>query len=312
MKDRANTLLVRQEDRPLLQVSTTFNTDITLNHQHANHVKILTTLGHALFSHGALLRGSSSEPPYLIKTNKMDYLQEDYYQPGPASTLPTYQPDPYNGMPPPTEGEFADLPALMAACQEHAREHGYACVTSSNNYKRGIAYVRCDRGGEYVNHWKLTEETRVRKNRTRRLVGCTWKARAKRTSSGSWVLTMMNDKHNGHTASTTATAHPSLRQLPPQAVDEARRAFKQAVSPKEVLELLQSRYNPAITAQDVYNLKAKIIRTDQQASQNIGEVGNGTSREEVVMDPALEIQGSIPSTGGETRMGKCACQCCHH
>lgn len=82
----------------------------------------------------------------------------------------TYGVDPYNGMPPPAEGTFPSLQDLMHACQDHARANGYACVTSSNNYKRGIAYVRCDRGGEYVNHWKLTPETRVRKNRTRRLV----------------------------------------------------------------------------------------------------------------------------------------------
>ena len=107
----------------------------------------------------------------------MAYPHEDANYPPPdvdiAATINTdgaYGDDPFNGMPPPTEGTFPSLQALMHACQDHARAHGYACVTSSNNYKRGIAYVRCDRGGEYVNHWKLTPETRVRKNRTRRLV----------------------------------------------------------------------------------------------------------------------------------------------
>ncbi len=241
----------------------------------------------------------------------MDYLQEDYYQPGP-STLTPYHTDPYDGMPPPPEGEYPDLPTLMRACQDHARNHGYACVTSSNNYKRGIAYVRCDRGGEYVNHWKLTDETRVRKNRTRRLVGCKWKARAKRTSTNSWVLTMMNDKHNGHSASTNATAHPSLRQLPPQAIDEARQAFKDGLSPKEVLEMLQARYNGAITPQDVYNLKSKIARMDHNNTAAKNVAMRDSAPAELPTDPALEMHNTAPSVVDEDDVRKCACQCCDH
>ena len=235
----------------------------------------------------------------------MDYLGEDEYPPptspspsqfvqptGPHPTLTAYNTDPYNGMPPPPTGEYPDLQSLMQACQDHARLHGYACVTASNNYKRGIAYVRCDRGGDYVNHWKLTDETRVRKNRKKRLVGCKWKARAKRNATGSWVLTMMEDKHNGHDPSGDATSHPSLRQLPTHALEEARAAFKAGRSPKQVLELLQQQYNPAVTAQDVYNLKAKINRIDNSATAS-----TLTSRTEtdIPTDPSLQMQGSYKS-----------------
>ena len=225
----------------------------------------------------------------------MDYLQEEYYAPPPADissdqgALPPYQTDEYNGMPPPPEGEYPDLPQLMNACQEHGRQHGYACVTSSNNYKRGIAYVRCDRGGEYVNHWKLTDETRVRKNRTRRLVGCKWKARAKRNAAGNWVLTMMHDKHTGHGPSNNATAHPSLRQLSSEAQEAARQAFEEKRSPKQVLDLLQQQFNPAVTAQDVYNLKAKISRATSAKSTP----AKITQRTELIIptDPALQMHG---------------------
>ena len=274
----------------------------------------------------------------------MDYLQEEYYPPPPPSgpqSLPLYQPDEYGGMPPPPQAEYPDLPQLMKACQDHARAHGYACVTSSNNYKRGIAYVRCDRGGEYVNHWKLTDETRVRKNRTRRLVGCKWKARAKKNNEGSWVLTMMHDKHNGHSPSTTATAHPSLRQLPPEAMEEARQAFRAGKSPKQVLELLQRRYNPAVTAQDVYNLKAKIGRSDSGPPFNSPAKSKLKQRTEpeIPTDPRLQMQDPSHSTqifqqdqgismddsnraisshdGGpnlnrEASAHKCRCKCCDH
>ena len=242
----------------------------------------------------------------------MDYLQEEYYAPQPPTssdtlatlpahhTDPTHQTDEFNGMPPPPEGEFPDLPQLMNACQEHGRQFGYACVTSSNNYKRGIAYVRCDRGGEYVNHWKLTDETRVRKNRTRRLVGCKWKARAKRNAAGMWLLTMMHDKHTGHGPSTNATSHPSLRQLSSEAQDAARQAFEAKHSPKQVLELLQQRFNPAVTAQDVYNLKAKITRAES-AKNTPAKITQRTDHE-IPTDPALQMQGMCTYTLSLSRL----------
>ncbi|KAG8525337.1 uncharacterized protein KY384_008981 [Bacidia gigantensis] len=254
------------------------------------------------------------------------------YSPSPSPYIPPpNSDDPYNGMPPPPAAIYPDLPTLMAACQEHGRRHGYACVTSSNNYKRGIAYVRCDRGGEYVNHWNVTPESRVRKNRTRRLVGCKWKARAKRIGSeesggaadsgqegggdgggngegrdgGGWQLTMMEDKHTGHGPSEDLSSHPSLRQLPENAVGEAKRAFEEGRTPKEVLERLKA-WNAAVTAQDVYNLKAKIARRDggmkEKATPLKGKgalrgrtvaihEGVGGAREgEGVVDSALRVQ----------------------
>jgi len=268
----------------------------------------------------------------------MDYLQEEEYYPPPDAPDGSYQAsqpnqadlaeeaDPFNGMPPPPEGSYNTLAALMSACQTHARAHGYACVTSSNNYKRGIAYVRCDRGGEYVNHWKLTPVTRVRKNRTRRLVGCNWKARAKRTNDGLWQLTMMNGKHNGHGQSESATQHPSLRQLPREAMEEARELFKAMRSPKEVLEALQRRYNPDVTAQDVYNLKAKIARMDSRQAAQVGGPeaqmpktpemlrtdDAGPPTDPRLMEQAPMQQAPMLAVEGPKSAGKCQCTCCDH
>ena len=223
--------------------------------------------------------------------------------------------DPFDGMPPPADAIFPSLQALMQACQTHARAHGYACVTSSNNYKRGIAYVRCDRGGEYVNHWKLTPETRIRKNRTRRLVGCNWKARAKRTGTGEWQLSMMNPKHNGHGRSESATQHPSLRQFPPEAMEEAKQMFQVGRSPKEVLDHLQRRWNPDVTAQDVYNLKAKIARlaSKQLAESQLPQTPMPAAPEQMdpPTDPRLLEQDPIaPNT--KNKRSACQCTCCEH
>ena len=100
---------------------------------------------------------------------------------------------------------------------------------------------------------------------------------------------MMHEKHNGHGPSTNATAHPSLRQLPPQAVETARMAFEDKQSPKKVLELLQRDFNPAVTAQDVYNLKAKIYRgvKDKAATPKITQ----RTDLDIPTDPALHMPG---------------------
>ena len=210
--------------------------------------------------------------------------------------------DPYAGMPPPAESTYADLPTLMRAVQDHGRRFGYACVTSSNNYKRGIAYVRCDRGGEYVNHWNVTPETRVRKNRTRRLVGCKWKARAKRTAEGGWQLAMMEDKHSGHGPSGDLSQHPSQRQLPEEAIESAKQDFADGRTPKEVLEHLKL-FNPSVTPQDIYNLKAKISRKDNAEAKGkpvrgARLRGNGGPRTDGV-NGTPEMNGDGMDAGGD-------------
>ena len=151
------------------------------------------------------------------------------------------------------------------------------------------------------------------------------------------MLTMMHDKHNGHFPSTNATAHPSLRQLPSEAIEEARDAFKDGRSPKQVLELLQQRYNPAVTAQDVYNLKAKISRADS-AKSTPAKINQRTDPD-IPTDPALQMQDPSQSNSmlypnqaahtinsgqknqlenglnqpiGEADAHKCQCKCCDH
>lgn len=134
---------------------------------------------------------------------------------------------------------------------------------------------------------------------------------------------MMNPKHNGHERSESATQHPSLRQLPREAMEEAKEMFKDSRSPKDVLEVLQRRWNPDVTAQDVYNLKAKIARLEgRQAAQNgtpstppMGRPEDmETPTDPRLMDqppplplPAPEQDGVAPR-----RAGKCQCTCCDH
>ncbi len=128
---------------------------------------------------------------------------------------------------------------------------------------------------------------------------------------------MMEDRHSGHGRSEDARLHPSLRKLGDEAVDEARRLFRDGRSPKEILGVLRG-WNASLTAQDVYNLKAKISR--EMASGGLVVKGRGkgpiptnggdaeadavngiqTDEEYATVDPALHAQsgGLAPVAGG--------------
>ncbi len=108
----------------------------------------------------------------------------------------------------------------------------------------------------------------------------------------------MCDKHNGHDASDDAASHPSQRQLSDEAKEAARQAFDAKQSPKQVLDLLQKNYNPAVTAQDVYNLKAKINRTPAAPAAPAAPVAptpavmqRTIEPEDIPTDPALKLPG---------------------
>lgn len=152
----------------------------------------------------------------------------------------------------------------------------------------------------------------------------------------------MEDKHSGHGRSGDAKAHPSLRKLDPEAVDEAKRLFAEGRGPKEVLEVLR-RWNESVTAQDVYNLKAKIAREKEGGGKGrVRKAGAGESGAQVIgdvaVDPALQQESGGASNGGPApaarmqdvamqdgmgvneaapatasgRGGRCECKCCEH
>lgn len=155
----------------------------------------------------------------------------------------------------------------------------------------------------------------------------------------------MEDKHSGHGRSGDAKAHPSLRKLDAEAVEEAKRLFGEGRGPKEVLEVLRG-WNGSVTAQDVYNLKAKIAREKEGGGgKGTGRKGGGAGEAggqiegDVAVDPALQSQsGGVVSGGGgrapaarmqdlimqdggeanggaagaSAQRGKCECKCCEH
>ena len=106
----------------------------------------------------------------------------------------------------------------------------------------------------------------------------------------------MHDKHTGHGPSNDAASHPSQRQLSSEAKEAARFAFNNKQTPKQVLELLQKNFNPAVTAQDVYNLKAKITRdAAKPLEQEVPEASHRplTILSDIPTDPALQMPGTM-------------------
>ncbi|CAI7583783.1 unnamed protein product [Penicillium bialowiezense] len=102
---------------------------------------------------------------------------------------------------PPPEGTYPDKATLLAAVQDHGKEHGYNVVVKSSSTptekkpgRTAKVWLRCDRGGHYRPRNGLTEETRKRR-RTSRLMDCPFMLVAA-GSPGIWTLTVMNATHN--------------------------------------------------------------------------------------------------------------------
>ena len=106
----------------------------------------------------------------------------------------------------------------------------------------------------------------------------------------------MEERHSGHGPSEDAARHPSLRKLGQGAVEEARRLFAEGRGPKEVLGVLRG-WNGSVTAQDVYNLKAKIGREMAAGGEGKGrgakggvDSGMGDGQEESGMDGVVQTE----------------------
>ncbi|CRL25299.1 Isochorismatase-like [Penicillium camemberti] len=102
---------------------------------------------------------------------------------------------------PPPEGTYPDKATLLAAVQDHGKEHGYNVVVKSSSTptekkpgRTAKVWLRCDRGGHYRPRNGLTEETRKRR-RTSRLMDCPFMLVAA-GSPGIWTLTVLNATHN--------------------------------------------------------------------------------------------------------------------
>ena len=82
----------------------------------------------------------------------MDYLNEEEVEEETDFASPNSEnPDACSdeAMPPPNEGVFSTLKALIQHCQDHAILHDYVCVKGGSSICKSITYIWCNCSGQY-------------------------------------------------------------------------------------------------------------------------------------------------------------------
>ncbi|KAF2761053.1 hypothetical protein EJ05DRAFT_251158 [Pseudovirgaria hyperparasitica] len=99
-------------------------------------------------------------------------------------------------MAPPPETTFGSFADLHAFAQSHAAAHGYALSINTTAKNRARVKLACVCYGNPKNTHKLTDETRIRKNRLSAKTGCRMWVEGKKMDDGTWVLRVGQGNHN--------------------------------------------------------------------------------------------------------------------
>jgi hypothetical protein len=97
---------------------------------------------------------------------------------------------------PPLSSTHDSWQALHDYAQSHASEHGYALSINTTAKNRSRIKLACVCYGQPKNTHKLTEETRVRKNRVSYKTGCRMWVEGKKQEDGTWLLRVGEPNHN--------------------------------------------------------------------------------------------------------------------
>jgi hypothetical protein len=99
-------------------------------------------------------------------------------------------------MRPPPASLHPSFTALHNFAQDHASIHGYALSINTTAKNRNRIKLACVCFGKAKNTHKLTDETRVRKNRQSAKTGCKMWIEGKRQDDGNWALRVGEGEHN--------------------------------------------------------------------------------------------------------------------
>ena len=103
--------------------------------------------------------------------------------------------DQFDMLPPPSS-VHASWQALHDYAQSHASQHGYALSINTTAKNRSRIKLACVCYGQPKNTHKLTDETRVRKNRVSYKTGCKMWIEGKKQDDGTWLLRVGEAQHN--------------------------------------------------------------------------------------------------------------------
>ncbi|KAL6152256.1 Transcription factor rbf1 (RPG-box-binding factor) (Repressor-activator protein 1) [Exserohilum turcicum] len=135
--------------------------------------------------HACMIASPTSEAPYAGLPQSPALL-----------AAPSDASDGHFDMLPPPDSVHPSWQALHEYAQSHASEHGYALSINTTAKNRSRIKLACVCYGQPKNTHKLTDETRVRKNRVSYKTGCKMWVEGKKLDDGTWLLRVGEPQHN--------------------------------------------------------------------------------------------------------------------
>ena len=135
----------------------------------------------------------------------------------------------------PVSRTYSSLETLKLAVNEYARNEGYAIVKQrtkkrKNNGQVYKIYLKCDRGGTYVDKSKPGQ--RIRDTGTR-LTGCPFSLTANLQDGNQWLLEVRDPEHNHPPID--APGHPVHRHLTEVAKVQVANLTAAGAEPRQIL-----------------------------------------------------------------------------
>lgn len=198
---------------------------------------------------------------------------------------------------PPPEGSYQTREDALSFLRSWAGPQGYAMVIKRSRTNR--LWIRCDRGGTYETRHNTTPESRKRKSRESRLMGCPFKVViAYKGDSDTWKTTVEIAEHN-HPPSEDLSEHPTLRRMTAEQTRKMEELTDKEYTPQECLDEMKRIWPDIhVVNRDLYNArkKYKTQKAQREAAGNNGEDG-----QQVQPRPIVDPNGHFP---GPTPYGK--------
>ena len=204
---------------------------------------------------------------------------------------------PLRSLAPPPEGSYHNREDALSFLRAWAGPQGYAMVIKRSRTNR--LWIRCDRGGTYETRQNATPDSRKRKSRESRLMGCPFKVViAYKGDSDTWKTTVEIAEHN-HPPSEDLSEHPTLRRMTAEQTRKMEELTDKDYTPQECLDELKRIWPDIhIMNRDLYNARKKY---KTQKAQRQGGGDNEEDGEQVQPRPFVDPNGHFP---GPTPYGK--------
>ncbi|KAJ3705596.1 hypothetical protein LUZ61_009301 [Rhynchospora tenuis] len=182
--------------------------------------------------------------------------------------------------------KFETRDKLLDCVRAFYSKRGYILSILRSKAEKSVV-LRCDRGGNYRNTHKISEEQR-KKFTSSRLANCPFQLYGKKNEEGTWAIEIRNNEHN-HGPSTDISAHASLRRLTPDQLESVEHMSNCGIRPKQILASLRhDDPDTRVIARTIYNAKKKIQKNNLQGKSAIQklfeDLGDGRFKFNILRD----------------------------